>query len=221
MKHSIASQSSEQPNKEKANKAEAILAGALQVFTTQGYAAASMDRIATAAGVSKPTLYSYFRDKKGLFVALIQQLTQNSSRAIFSLQADPDGKIPPEQVLRQMANLVLEELSSNKPLLALMRLIIGESGRFPDLSQTFVREITKPLLERLTAYLAAHPQLNLPDPAIAARIFAGALVYYVIVQNVMQGDEILPLEGDRLVEGLVQMMAAHKTQPLPQSDDYS
>ena len=52
----------------KADKEELILQGALQVFMTQGYTAASMDRIAAAAGVSKSTLYSYFRDKEGLFV---------------------------------------------------------------------------------------------------------------------------------------------------------
>ncbi|MGC1247708.1 MAG: TetR/AcrR family transcriptional regulator, partial [Spirulinaceae cyanobacterium] len=50
--------SSKQPSKNKSDKGQAILAGALQVFTKHGYAAASMDRIASAAGVSKPTLYS-------------------------------------------------------------------------------------------------------------------------------------------------------------------
>ena len=41
-----------------------------------GYAAASMDRIAVATSVSKPTLYSYFQGKEGLFTALIQQVSQ-------------------------------------------------------------------------------------------------------------------------------------------------
>ncbi|MBE9202404.1 TetR/AcrR family transcriptional regulator [Synechocystis salina LEGE 06099] len=59
------------------DKAEQILDGALKIFTTQGYAAASMDRIAKAAGVSKPTLYSYFQDKEGLFMALVRHLTQS------------------------------------------------------------------------------------------------------------------------------------------------
>ncbi len=60
------------------DKAAVILAGALTVFTSQGYAAASMDRIAKEAKVSKPTLYKYFQDKEGLFFALVQQLTESN-----------------------------------------------------------------------------------------------------------------------------------------------
>ncbi len=173
-----------------------------------GYAAASMNRIAAAAGVSKPTLYSYFQDKEGLFVALIQKLTQRSNRILFSLPTSPDAQAEPAQMLRQMATSVLEEFSGNQALLTLMRLIIGESERFPHLAQTFVRDIQKPLLEQLAAYLASQPQLNLPDPMVAARIFAGSLVHYLIVQNVMNGSDILPLERDRMVEGLVNLVTA-------------
>ncbi|MGF1513481.1 MAG: TetR/AcrR family transcriptional regulator [Elainellaceae cyanobacterium] len=195
-------------SKHRSDKAEAILMGALQVFMADGYAAASMNRIASAAGVSKPTLYSYFQDKEGLFVALIQKLTQRSSSILFSLPTTPEAQAEPKQMLRQMATSVLEEFSGNQPLLTLMRLIIGESERFPHLAETFVRDIQKPLLERLTAYLASQPQLNLPDPMVAARIFAGSLVHYLIVQNIMNGSDIVPLERDRMVDGLVHMVTA-------------
>lgn len=190
----------------KPDKAQKILTGALEVFTLRGYAAASMDRIAAAAGVSKPTLYSYFQDKEGLFVALVQQLTQQRGPTPLDLLEKPDLQLPPERVLQQMATTVLEGFAHNQPLLTLMRLIIGESERFPALAQTFVREIQKPLLERLAAYLAAHPQLNVPDPEVAARIFAGSLVHYLIVQHVMHGSEIVPLESDRLITGLVHLL---------------
>ncbi|MDY6781760.1 MAG: TetR/AcrR family transcriptional regulator [Cyanobacteriota bacterium] len=196
------------PSSSKPDKAKAILAGALEVFTTHGYAAASMDRIASAAGVSKPTLYSYFQDKEGLFIATIQQLTQNSHQMLLNLPTDAEMKVPPDEVLRQMATSVLEEFSQNQPLLTLMRLVIGESERFPELAQTFVGEVQKPLLEKLAGYFASQPQLQLPDPAVAARIFAGSLVHYLIIQNVMHGSEIVPLERDRMVEGLIHLLTA-------------
>lgn len=200
--------SSDRPRKEKPDKARAILEGALQVFTTQGYAAASMDRIAAAAKVSKPTLYSYFQDKEGLFIALVQHLSQNSRQLLFNLPTTPDLKTSPDQVLHHMATSVLAEFSHNKPLLTFMRLIIGESERFPQLAQTFIREIQKPLLERLSLYLASHPQLQFPDPMVAARIFAGSLVHYLIIQKVLNGDQILTLDPDRMVDGLIHTMMA-------------
>lgn len=176
------------------------------MFTTQGYAAASMDRIAAAAGVSKPTLYRYFQDKEGLFVALMQHLTQNSRQILFSLPTNPNPEMPPEKMLHHMATSVLTEFSGNQAFLTLMRLIIGESERFPELARTFLREIQKPLLEKLSGYLASQPQLNFPDPMVAARMFAGSLVHYLILQNIMHGSDIIPLERNRMVDGLIAMM---------------
>ena len=174
-----------------------------------------MSRIAAAAKVSKPTLYSYFEDKEGLFVALIQKLTQRNRAMLFSSLSEPMAEVAPEQILRRIATTMLQEFSANPPLMTLMRLIIGESERFPNLAQTFVREVQKPLLERLAAYFESRPQLNVPDPTVAARMFAGTLVHYLLVQKVMNGDEILPLESDRLVDGLVRMLTSQS----PPSDE--
>ncbi|MEO0540928.1 MAG: TetR/AcrR family transcriptional regulator [Cyanobacteria bacterium P01_A01_bin.105] len=190
---------------EKADKAQAILTGALEVFTTHGYAAASMARIAAAAGVSKPTLYSYFQDKEGLFVALIQHLTYNNSR----LLSDPavlDMSLPPDKMMRKILKSVIKNSSHNKTFIALIRLIISESEQFPQLSQAFIREVSKPMLERFALYLTMHPQLNLPDPMVTARIIAGTMVHYMITQEIMHGSEILPMDAERLVDGLIDVV---------------
>ncbi|MBB1473645.1 TetR/AcrR family transcriptional regulator [Luteimonas sp. MC1782] len=52
-------------------KRAAILDAAKQMFTRQGFDGASMDQIATLAGVSKLTIYSHFGDKDALFVAAV------------------------------------------------------------------------------------------------------------------------------------------------------
>lgn len=196
------------PNKRSEEKTAVILAGALDVFTSQGYAAASMDRIATAAGVSKPTLYAYFKNKEGLFAALIQQMVRGNRDPMAILTSTDVLQMPPEQVLTQIATTVLTRLSTEQSLLTIMRLLIGESARFPSLAQTFIREIEEPLLDRLSAYFAAQTRLSFPDPMVAARIFAGTVIHYTITQYVLHGDEILPMERDRLVHGLVQTLVS-------------
>lgn len=50
-----------------------ILRAALERFANCGYAAASVQQIVGDAKVSKPTLYYYFRDKAGLFQALVSE----------------------------------------------------------------------------------------------------------------------------------------------------
>lgn len=201
-------QSSMPSIKHRSAKAKAILEGAYQVFVTQGYAAASMDRIAAAAGVSKSTLYSNFQDKEGLFLALVQEVTYVNRQSVFALLSPTDLQAPPQEVLRQLASSMLDGFEQNRPLLTLMRLVIGESDRFPEVAKKFVMEIIKPMLEQLTLYLSSQPQLQLSDPVIAARTFAGAIVHYLIVQKILYGDEVLPLERDRMVEGLVNLIAA-------------
>lgn len=197
------------PKRERTEKMQAILESALQVFMEQGYTATSMNRIAEAAGVSKSTLYSNFQDKKGLFLTLIQDLTYSSRQEVFTLLSQSDLQAPPEEVLQQIAGLMLDSFQKNKTLLRLMRLVIGESERFPDVAKAFVVEIKKPMLEQLALYLASQTQLKLSDPMVTARVFAGSLVHYLIIQNLLYGEEVLPLERDQMITGLVDLIVGN------------
>jgi TetR/AcrR family transcriptional regulator, regulator of autoinduction and epiphytic fitness len=190
------------PKQKVVEKAEAILAGAMQEFMTCGYAAASMDRIAVAAGVSKPTLYSYFQGKEGLFTALIQQVSQSDRL----LDKSRFLQLPIRDSLKQLAMGFLQGSSGEQPLLTLFRLIIGESGRFPDLAQTFVRNFEKPTLEQFSYLFEHHRDLNVADPEITARFFVGSIMHYVIVQEVLHGRDIIPLDPDRFVNGLIDLI---------------
>jgi TetR/AcrR family transcriptional regulator len=60
-----------------AEKREAILEAALDVFSTHGFRGATIDQVAAAAGMSKPNLLYYFRRKDDIYTALIQRLLDN------------------------------------------------------------------------------------------------------------------------------------------------
>ena len=59
---------SDQTKVRKGRKFDQVLAGARDVFMADGFEGASVDAIARVAGVSKATLYSYFPDKRLLFM---------------------------------------------------------------------------------------------------------------------------------------------------------
>lgn len=191
-----------EPRQLSPEKAAAILAGGMQEFLAHGYAATSMDRVAAAAGVSKATVYSHFQDKEGLFTALIEQLVQGKFRSIFVI---PDRAVPPEPkiFLRELANRVLDMGANEPQFLNFMRVIIGESGRFPELAQAFVRNIERTSFRMLREYFEACPQLELADPEASARIFIGAIVHFLIVQEMLHGKDIVPMERDQLINTLV------------------
>lgn len=190
--------------KRQSEKAEAILAGAMQEFLAHGYAATSMDRVAAAAGVSKATVYSHFQDKEGLFTALIRQLAQEKFQAVFTPQ-DSHLEGEPSVVLRHLATTMLDNAMSDRQLHNFMRVVVSESGRFPELARAYVDNLAKPLIEILNRYLAR--ELNLRDPEATVRVIVGTLVYHIILQELMHGKDILPMERDRLVDTLVHLVA--------------
>lgn len=187
-------------------KTEAVLTGGMHEFLAHGYAATSMDRVAIAAKVSKATVYSHFQDKENLFVALIQRLVEQKFQSIFGMADTKVLQMPPEVVLKSFANRILDLGSSEPQFLNFMRLIIGESGRFPQLAHAFVRNIEQTAFKRLCDYLTHYPQLNLADPEATAQIFVGAIVHFLIVQEMLHGKEIVPIERDRIIDNLIGMV---------------
>jgi AcrR family transcriptional regulator len=186
------------------DKVEKILQGAMQEFLAHGYAGASMDRVAVAAGVSKATVYSHFQDKEGLFKALVEQLARKRFESVFG--AEPlEGE--PHIVLRQLLTKALTQMLNDKEFQGFQRVLIGESARFPELSQLFLSCIAKPGNEIITQYLVSRPELNIPDPQAMVWILMGSIVHLVIAQEIMHGKDILPMESDRLIDALIHLIA--------------
>jgi TetR/AcrR family transcriptional regulator, regulator of autoinduction and epiphytic fitness len=194
-----------------AEKAEAILSGGMQEFLAHGYAATSMDRVATAAGVSKATVYSHFQDKEGLFTTLIQRLVEVKFRTLFEPDLAAMLQTEPEIVLRHLANHVLDIGTNDPQCLNFIRVIFAESGRFPQLARAFVRNIERTSFNRLRQYFTSCPHLKLSDPEATARIFIGALVHFMIVQEMLHGKDLMPMERDRLVNNLVHLITSNQT----------
>lgn len=190
-------------------KTEAILAGGMQEFLAQGYAATSMDRVASAAKVSKATVYSHFQDKETLFIALIGKLVEQKFQLIFDMGDREMLEVPPREALRKIAYAVLDIAHNEPQFLNFMRLILGESGRFPQLAQAFVSNIEKTTFSKLRGYFENSPGLYLKDPEATARIFIGSIVHYMIVQELLHGREIIPIDRERIIENLIDMILAH------------
>lgn len=64
---------------------ERLLGEALLLFNAKGYAATSVREIVAAAGVSKPTLYYYFRNKEGIYLALMESTHATFQQAVAQL----------------------------------------------------------------------------------------------------------------------------------------
>lgn len=114
-------------------KYDQVLAGARDVFLSDGFEGASVDDIARAAGVSKATLYSYFPDKRLLFMAVARvECLLQADRAI----AEIDMTATVDRVLQAAATKLVEVITSDFGQ-RIFRICVAESERFPALGQEF------------------------------------------------------------------------------------
>lgn len=152
-------------------KFDQVLEGARQVFMADGFEGASVDDIARAAGVSKATLYSYFPDKRLLFMEVAStECTRMADQAVDQI----DQSQPPRAVLTQVAHHVVPFLLS--PFAQQMfRICQAERARFPDLGRAFYAAGPEQGKQRIKDYLdyaVARGELAVEDIDIAAEQFS-------------------------------------------------
>ena len=116
-----------------------IVAAALQLFSDRGFAATRLEDVATVAGVSKGTVYLYFDSKEQLFEAVVREaITPNIARA----EALVDGfEGPTPDLLRGLFAFVGDVLET--PLTGVMKLIVSESGNFPQLARMYANLVLR------------------------------------------------------------------------------
>ncbi len=154
-------------------KHQLIVDAATNLFIAHGYGAISMDAIARAAGVSKATLYAHFGSKDQLFATIIREACQTNMAVQEFLPDEPDIR----SALIRLASQVLRFLLEDRAL-AIHRVVMAESVRFPELGRAFYEGGPKTFCRVFADWLAQQAQaghLKLDDPARAADQFVGML----------------------------------------------
>jgi len=155
-------------------KRQAILDAAKRIFLTHGYSGASMEAIAEAAPVSKPTLYSHFHSKQELFAAVIAGQCEALLSTLSRVQAELED---PAAGLKAIAGAFVELAYANEAL-ELYRLIIAEQRDFPELGKLVYHSGPDPVYKQLASYLTelhARGALRVPDVETSSQLFLGML----------------------------------------------
>lgn len=189
-------------------KYDQVVEGARQVFLQDGFEGASVDLIARAAGVSKATLYSYFPDKRQLFMVVATAECRRQATGGVE-RVDPD--LPPETVLERAADRISSFVLSDFGQ-SMLRIVIAESGRFPELAQEFwvsgLAQARAVLIEYFRAAVA-RGRLEITDVELAADQFielckAGMATRLMIGL----GGEVTEADRQRVARGAVEMFLA-------------
>lgn len=202
----------------KGRKYDQVLEGAREVFLRDGFEGASVDDIARAACVSKATLYSYFPDKRLLFMEMAKiECSRHANHVMDSV--DPDA--PMSEILlhvgQQIVTLIISDFGRS-----IFRICVGEGTRFPELGRTFYAsgpEMGRSRLVELLKIGINRGELEIQDLNLAADQLAQlckADLFDRMMFNMVDG--FTDDESERVVTSAVAMFMARYGKPATQSN---
>jgi AcrR family transcriptional regulator len=153
-----------------------ILEAAFEEFSAKGFKGATIKSIAEAAELQSPALiYWYFPDKEALFREVLE-----SRIPVLRTVRDPAGllDLPPEKVLPTIARRYLSTFD-NPAAQRMVRLMVGEAMRRPEIAEIFGNAVIKKVLGFLKRYMARQIELGRlrsHDVRSSARTFMGMLL---------------------------------------------
>lgn len=178
----------------------AILDAATRLFLESGYDRTSLARVAQGAGVSRATLFKQFPTKAELFEATVLAAGQQPGEEPGQRPGERPGQrqimapldLPDHDVRAGLVVLgrAYVELLTRPHMVSLMRTVIAESPRFPELRARTFDFGTLPVLATLDRYLRAQHAAGhaiVDDPATASSQYLGMIASAVFWPRLVHG----------------------------------
>ncbi len=186
---------------------ERILSAATELFLENGYGGTSIDAIIERSGGSKATLYSYFSVKDELFRAVIDAIVSHRDEP----ELDPGSDIRAALVNFNLRRMAIVFSSQHR---ALLRLIVGERERFPDIARMYYERGPKRSREFLTEYMTMLKNgdlLAIEDPAESAEFLIGMLYFEWYLTQLYLGEgppsrEAMQQRTERVVDRFMEAL---------------
>jgi AcrR family transcriptional regulator len=190
-----------------------ILSAALACFAERGFAATRLDDVAARAGITKGTLYLYFRNKEELFKAVVrQEVVANIARAETRLA----------QSAEQPTMALLERLLADwteraaMPQSAIPKLILTEAGNFPELARFYLDEVihrAKALFRALLKRGIAHGEFRAVDIDSAIHCIVAPIMLAMLWRHSFETHERRTLDLAQLCRTHVALVERGLMQP--------
>ena len=131
----------------KAERPKEIVEAAFEEFSRNGYAATTLDHVAERAGVTKGTIYVYFDSKEHLFISMVRELTKATLDTVHEMFERHEGSTA--DLLRAQFSFIYQHIVEDRRRREVLRMLIAEAPRFPELADRYHQEILRPCLDML------------------------------------------------------------------------
>ncbi|MDH3611645.1 MAG: TetR/AcrR family transcriptional regulator [Gammaproteobacteria bacterium] len=190
----------------KEDRPQEITAAAFAAFAEKGYAATRVDEVAKRAGVSKGLLYLYFKTKEELFKAVVRSLVMPR---VDALTASIDTtELSAEEFLRGPFLDFVKKLPGS-PVSVVIRLLIAEGPKHPDLVQFYWDNVVSRGLATITELLergVANGEFRRSAVNDMPHLVIMPVVFSVVFKLLFEEQT---LDTDKLIETQLELLIAH------------
>ena len=166
---------------EAARRAERVVEVAAKMFLERGFDATSMEAVAEKAGIAKPTLYAWYRDKAELFTAVLRREIEHFLAPLGRPQHDLEGT-DAETALTEIGRHVLA-VAWSPGALAVRRIVTVQAERFPELERLAHEEGWLAAVKgvaRVLAHYVERKEISVGDPELAADMFLSLVLGHAV-----------------------------------------
>jgi AcrR family transcriptional regulator len=152
-------------------RTETLIRAATRVFLRDGYGGASIDKVASEAGVSTRTIYERYKNKADLLGAVIGRLVDRDM--VTALAAEELDRLEPRQALTLIGRVITGR-AGDPEAGALFRIVATEAQRFPELAAKMRCSAKQRIDDAVAGYFRKQVHrgtLTLADPERAASLF--------------------------------------------------
>lgn len=185
-------------------KREQILTAAQRLFVERGFERTSMEAIREAAEVSKPTLYTHYQNKEALFADVVGNVVSSvAGEWIPSVENNNVALNTPQELSVALTAFAQHAIAGlmRPEYIALVRLVVAEMPKFPQLGEIFRTAGPERGLRTFAVLLenaCAHGSANIEDTEMAARLFIGSILSYVLLDGLIAASTPRSPSPDRI-----------------------
>jgi AcrR family transcriptional regulator len=187
-------------SRRKEARPQEILEAALAVFAEKGFAAARMDEVARRAGVTKGTIYLYFPSKDELFKSLVREAIGGTLAQVTAYADVYDGSA--RALLVQVLHTIGTVMRTSDRIV-LPKIILAESGNFPELVRFYRFEIIEKGMELFRGIVArgiAQGEFRDVAPEHVARLCVAPLLLGALWRATFAPFDPEPYDIEALIE---------------------
>jgi AcrR family transcriptional regulator len=190
----------------KEDRPQEITAAAFEAFAEKGFAAARVDDVAKRAGVSKGLLYLYFKTKEELFKAVVKSVViRRVDRLIENVETT---ELSSEDFIRGPLLSFLQQVPGS-PVAIVIRLLISEGPRHPDLLEYYYDNVVAKGLAAISGFVERGVDRGEFRQSVVSDLphLMLAPVMLSIIWGIIFNDK--QLDTDKLIETQIDMILAH------------